>query len=1344
MRYILIFIFISAVLSAKAQFPGTDSLRNYNNRYITTNPATAFTNNRLNTLLRGIIDFIDTARASAGGGAIALGIDTVFAVNDSTIRYRKNGVFRQFILKGVYDSRRKVDTIYKSNDTTLTFTVNGNLRTVIIPGGTNLNLATANQTATGNRTHNWDNHWLYLNNIKAFGIYQDQPDANHVNNNFKTQITTDSSVDGTPLQLMWGLRNIDGDIIDSVHFELTSKDSATYLHHWGADTAKSVKLSLNGNAPTTDIRMDVASSSKVSAYKFGHVTSIEPADSIRLKLQSTSATTKIIGARAESSGIWTPVVIDIPTSGVTALNNIGTGYNLVATPGGNIKRLNNGYGVLIDSATSNTNTIQADTSSTNHVVTQSDLNDAIAGAGGGATAGIQTSVTGTAVNYDPRVNSNLIFNDFLLTSIGPKWDASNAPNTTITFSNGHMRLAGGNSTDYIYDSTTTITHRWTEEIRAVIQSVGGSDYFSFGVQSQGIQSILVKIKASDLSSTITYDNGSSTLGTTPAQGTTVVGDSVIYRIRRDNYTFYFDVINVTQSTSETLTYNYTDVDAVSSIVYPFRVFTITLNPVAGTIDIDYVKLYNQERLNADWLVVGHSIAEGFNAGPPDSTYYNRLQTYFPDKRFGMYAISGGQAVHFTNDGTLKSDMLALRPKRALIMLGINEIQAGTTTSAFVNNMRALVDTIENHGTQVIVCNTTPYNGANKAAIIAYNSALLTEFGTQLINIYDTLEVDGLMQSSNDSLHPDAQGHRYLFNVLKDEITRLANIPYDPEGIIRIFPRGIESGRSMKGIQSNFGIIPLNLGNSGTLSPGVGYNIKFLTTSAYNYLASDYANLIQLGDAGKMRFRVAASGTAGDPITFTDAMTITPAGDIGNGEITPLAPYHIKRNQSGKTTLGEASMLILDNSSGGTGQRQEIGMGYRNANAYSPVVLGNVVTSNTDFTISDFYIATRALTTNTTPIERFRIGADGKVKIHTADIGSASDSAWTWNRSTNALEYSKINSGGATIYSADGTLAGDRTVSTGGFTTTWSGSNDNETSFSVTNTGTTSASAIAGTASGTTSVGVTGTSTSYIGVFGNSTSNTGVQGQSSSGVGVIGVSASGAGLRGQNNPSSNNAVENVLTLGRTSSSGAGANGIGSAIQYELETATNGNSQTAGSLAFQWTDATAATRTSQFEIYGVNSGTTARKAAVSGSGQWTWDTYGSGTHTGTPTGSLQVTSGGGVIEGPALAAGTFTPTLTAVTNTSSPLLDGARYTRIGNIVTFSFRFSVTTSSGSSASTIRVTLPVASSFSNTNQAAGTCSGSLGRVEADAANDELIVAWTSGAGGTETIVVTGQYTIL
>lgn len=138
MKKAIVLLLVLSGFIAKAQFPSTDSLRNFNNRHITNDPKPAFTNLRLHNLLAGMIDFIDTAMFG-GGGSIELGVDTIWAPTDSTIRYRKNGSFRTFTHKGVYDYRRKVDSIYKINDTTLAFKINGTQRTVILPGAVYVN-----------------------------------------------------------------------------------------------------------------------------------------------------------------------------------------------------------------------------------------------------------------------------------------------------------------------------------------------------------------------------------------------------------------------------------------------------------------------------------------------------------------------------------------------------------------------------------------------------------------------------------------------------------------------------------------------------------------------------------------------------------------------------------------------------------------------------------------------------------------------------------------------------------------------------------------------------------------------------------------------------------------------------------------------------------------------------------------------------------------------------------------------------------------------------------------------------------------------------------------------------
>lgn len=98
MKKLILILLITIPLIGVSQWTGTDSLRNYNNRFIDNNASKAFTNLRLHNLLAGIIDFLDSA---SGGSSIALGIDTMFMMNDSTFVYKKNGVFRQFTIRGV-------------------------------------------------------------------------------------------------------------------------------------------------------------------------------------------------------------------------------------------------------------------------------------------------------------------------------------------------------------------------------------------------------------------------------------------------------------------------------------------------------------------------------------------------------------------------------------------------------------------------------------------------------------------------------------------------------------------------------------------------------------------------------------------------------------------------------------------------------------------------------------------------------------------------------------------------------------------------------------------------------------------------------------------------------------------------------------------------------------------------------------------------------------------------------------------------------------------------------------------------------------------------------------------
>jgi hypothetical protein len=274
-----------------------------------------------------------------------------------------------------------------------------------------------------------------------------------------------------------------------------------------------------------------------------------------------------------------------------------------------------------------------------------------------------------------------------------------------------------------------------------------------------------------------------------------------------------------------------------------------------------------------------------------------------------------------------------------------------------------------------------------------------------------------------------------------------------------------------------------------------------------------------------------------------------------------------------------------------------------------------------------------------------------------------------------------------------------------------------------------------TGSSSTGIGIYGSGS--VGVLGNSASGTGVWAESTNGQAFYALSpyTNGVGVFVAN-PTSTNTTHTVLNLTRTSTS-AGSNNIAGALDFHINNTTAAGSVTlANRLISKLTTATSTAEVSQFEIWGVNSGVMAKKFSIAGSGQFTADGYGAGTFTGTPTGTAQFTSSGNVIEGPIVAAGTYTPTLTNGTNVNSSTASSCQYMRVGNTVTVSGKVNITpTSTGATA--LGISLPIASSIANDNECGGT--GTVGNttdlfssIRGDATNDRAELFFTIGVTGT------------
>jgi len=102
---------------------------------------------------------------------------------------------------------------------------------------------------------------------------------------------------------------------------------------------------------------------------------------------------------------------------------------------------------------------------------------------------------------------------------------------------------------------------------------------------------------------------------------------------------------------------------------------------------------------------------------------------------------------------------------------------------------------------------------------------------------------------------------------------------------------------------------------------------------------------------------------------------------------------------------------------------------------------------------------------------------------------------------------------------------------------------------------------------------------------------------------------------------------LVSLNRTTS-GTPVNGFGAELRYNLEHTTS--SHDASWLRTLWTDATGATRTSQFQIDLLNSTIQQSVLTINGNGSTQLNQYGGGTITGTPAYNLVVDADGYVIE------------------------------------------------------------------------------------------------------------------
>jgi hypothetical protein len=100
------------------------------------------------------------------------------------------------------------------------------------------------------------------------------------------------------------------------------------------------------------------------------------------------------------------------------------------------------------------------------------------------------------------------------------------------------------------------------------------------------------------------------------------------------------------------------------------------------------------------------------------------------------------------------------------------------------------------------------------------------------------------------------------------------------------------------------------------------NNAYYDGSAYRYVQNGAANLLALGGAGGMQFYTAPSGTAGNAITLTEAMTLNASGNLGVGVSNPTVKLDVRgTSNTAASTIqvvgaSVSTLLLGQNADGG--------------------------------------------------------------------------------------------------------------------------------------------------------------------------------------------------------------------------------------------------------------------------------------------------------------------------------------------------------------------------------------------------------------------------------------------
>jgi hypothetical protein len=189
---------------------------------------------------------------------------------------------------------------------------------------------------------------------------------------------------------------------------------------------------------------------------------------------------------------------------------------------------------------------------------------------------------------------------------------------------------------------------------------------------------------------------------------------------------------------------------------------------------------------------------------------------------------------------------------------------------------------------------------------------------------------------------------------------------------------------------------------------LGNNEYFNSSGNATYLTSDYATRYLMHSSGEHRWYNAPSGTAGNAISFTQAMTLDASGNLGVGTTSPVGKVDVQQSTTDMVGLS----ILNTNGAVGTTTSSQVRLGITNSAGVSYAVIKAQEASADDYPALTFGVQ-NAVTT--TPTERARIDSSGRLLVGCTATDSSAQFRFQYTSGQNGLQlFDNSNSNNSTF------------------------------------------------------------------------------------------------------------------------------------------------------------------------------------------------------------------------------------------------------------------------------------------------------------------------------------------